>query len=103
MWTLMVVLRRERKEESVFEIGKVPKDVLDKVVVQKLLEGLKADGWTNELAMWIFLDASERVKVRLPMAPVPPGMRRLQMREDLQKANKGISFEGRLPEIWGRP
>jgi len=103
MWTLLVAPRRERKEESVFEIGKVPEDVSDKAVVQKLLEGLKADRWTNELAMWIFLDASERVKVRLPMAPVPPGMGRLQMREELRKANEGISFEGRLPEIWGRP
>ena len=48
------------------------------------------------------MDASERVKVRLPMAPVPLGMGRLQMREDLRKANEGISFEGRLPQIWGR-
>jgi len=103
MCTLLVVPGRERKEESVFEIGKVPEDVSDKVVIQKLLEGLKADGWTNELAMWIFLDASERVKVRLPMAPVLPGMGRLQMREELQKANGGISFEGRLPEVWGKP
>jgi len=102
MWTLLVAPGRERKEESVFEIGKVPEDVLDKVVVQKLLEGLKADGWTNELAMWIFLDASERVKVRLPMAPVPPGMGRAQMREELQKANGGIAIEGRLPEVWGK-
>jgi len=53
--------------------------------------------------MWIFLDASERIKVRLPMAPVLPEMGRLQMREELQKTNGGISFEGRLPEIWGRP
>ena len=75
----------------------------DKAVVQKLLEVLKADRWTNELAMWIFLDTSERVKVRLPMAPVPPGMGRLQMREELRKANERISFEGRLLEIWGRP
>ena len=49
------------------------------------------------------MDASERVKVRLPMAPVPPGMGRLQMKEELQKANGGISFEGRLPEVWGKP
>jgi len=100
---LLVALGRERKEESVFEIGKVLEEVSDKVVVQKLLEGLKADGWTNELAMWIFLDASERVKVRLPMALVPPGMGRLQMRDDLWKASEGISFERRLPEVWGRP
>jgi len=49
------------------------------------------------------LDASERVKVRLLMAPVSPGMGRLQMREELRKVNEGISFEGSLPEIWGRP
>jgi len=41
---LLVAPGRERKEESVFEIGKVPEDVTDKAVVQKLLEGLKADG-----------------------------------------------------------
>jgi len=57
----------------------------------------------NELAMWIFLDASERVKVRLPIAPVPLGMGRLQIKEELQRANRGISFEARLPEVWGKP
>ena len=49
------------------------------------------------------MDTSERVKVRLPIVPVPSGMGRLQMREELRKTNKGMSFEGRLPEIWGRP
>ena len=44
IWTLLMVPGRERKEESVFEIGKIPEDMPDKVVVQKLLEGLKVDG-----------------------------------------------------------
>jgi len=81
----------------------VPEDTPDRQVLQKILERLKIDGWSGETAMWIFLDAEERVKVRLPIGPVPPGMGRLQMREELQRENMGIVVEGRLPEPWGKP
>jgi len=97
--TFLVEPARERKKETVVKVGMVPEDVPDRQVLQKVLERLKADGWNNELAMWIFLDAQERVKVRLPMGPVLPGMGRLQIREELQRENPEIIFEGRLPEL----
>jgi len=100
---LLVEPARERKEESVFKVGMVLEDTPDRQVLQKVLEGLKADEWSSEIAMWIFLDAEERVKVRLPMGPVPLGMGRLQMREELQRENPGIIVEGRLPEPWEKP
>lgn len=50
-WTLLVEPARERKEESVFKVGIVLEDMPDKHVLQKILEGLKADGWSSEIAM----------------------------------------------------
>jgi len=93
MWILSVVPGRERKDESVWTVERVPEEVPGQEVAKKVWEGIKADGW----------DDKERTTVRIPQGPPPGAMGRKEMYEMLRKENPGIKLEGRLPEPWGKP
>jgi len=102
--TLLVAPSTERKEEINWTVARVPESISNIEIFNKVVEGLKLDGWEkNGLVVKAFAEDKGRVVLRAPQSPVPVGWSRKEMAEQLRKENQEILLGGRLPERWGKP
>jgi len=101
---LLVAPSMERKDETDWMVARVPKGVPNIEVFNKVVEGLKLDGWEkNGLVVKVFGEDKGRVVLKVPQGPVLAGWSKTEIVEQLRKENEGILLGGRLLKRWGKP